>query len=67
MLARSIAYFLSQAQDFLFQEAFDFGLMIATRLLSYEPFMLKYTFRFWDKSLICENFLSFYHIVLGMP
>jgi len=39
--------------------------MIATKLCSYEPFKLRYTFGLWDKTLTCENFFSFHPIILG--
>jgi len=48
-----------------FQEAFDFGLMITTKLWFYEPSKLRYTFGVWDKSFICENFFSFHPNILG--
>ena len=52
-----------------FKRAFWFGLMIAIRLWSYEPFKLRYTLRIRDKPFICENFFSFvplgYAITLG--
>ena len=63
--ARSIVYLLPQVQCSPFQEAIDFGLMIATRLWFYEPSKLRYTFRLLGKPLICENFFSFHPNILG--
>ena len=61
---KSIAYLLPYVQGPIFQKVFWFGLMIVIRLWSYEPFELKYTFRSWDKLVICENLFSFIQNVL---